>query len=40
MREIYKTYNAVSNTRKQEHPFVTHVSIDKEAHAYSVGVSC
>ena len=34
MREILKTYKAISKTGEQEHPMVTHESIDKEGHAY------
>ena len=33
MREILKTYNAISKTGEQEHPIVTNESIDKEGHA-------
>ena len=30
---ILKTYKAISKTGEQEHPIVTHESIDKEGHA-------
>ena len=33
MMENLKTYKAISKTGEQEHPIVTHESIDKEGHA-------